>query len=108
MSVAEIAATPIKGTWHPFATGVQAEPSQCSISAFSGNPVRPTAHTSFEATAVTERRLFGRLEPEGFGLGTMVQARPSQCSMRVVLLSEAKSSAWPTAHTSEEETAATP
>src|SRR5919197_6514316 len=42
--------------------------------------------------------------PLGFGLGISCHAVPSQCSVRVVLFKDAKSSAYPTAHTSREAT----
>src|SRR5438477_13085 len=108
MSVAKTAVMPFNGTPHGLGTGVHAEPCQCRIRAFHGKPVWPTAHTSSAATAVTAKSSLGRLEPEGFGLGTIVQAVPSQCSISVVLLSDAKSSACPTAQTSVAERAATP
>src|SRR5262245_29174916 len=105
MSVAEIAVTPASGTPQPLGTAVHEVPCQCRIRAFNGKLVWPTAHTSSADAAVTAKSMLGRLPPEGFGLGTIVQAVPSQCSMSVVLRSDAKSSAWPTAQMSSEETA---
>src|SRR6266511_1355301 len=99
-----MAVTPCRGTLQAFGTAVHTEPFQRRMSHFWGNPVAPTAHTSVEETAATADSPFGRASPARFERGTSRHAAPSQCSGRVVLFSEATSSADPTAHTSLEET----
>jgi len=62
---------------------------------------------SVDVLAFTANSLLGKFDPPGFGLGTMLQAEPSQRSMSVVLFREAKSSAYPTAQTFVEDVAST-
>ncbi len=57
---------------------LQLVPFQCSM---RGTEVRPTVHTSFEATSSTPNRKLP-VEPT-LGLGTTVQAVPFQCWVRV-------------------------
>jgi hypothetical protein len=56
-------------------------------------------------TAATDNRLAFVL-PDGFGLGTTLQLEPSQCSIKVIG-APFDFSAYPTAHTSLAEIAAT-
>src|SRR2546422_5318835 len=63
----------------------QAEPFQCDVSVRSSPPPGldlPTAHTSLEATASTEKRM----SSSTVGLGTMLQTVPLQCIVREWLL----------------------
>ena len=65
-------------------TRVQAVPSQCSASVIVPPPsesVSPTAQTLLEERALTPYRWF--VVTPGLGLGTMDQALPFQCSIRV-------------------------
>ncbi len=85
---------------HPLGIARHRFPLNRRIRAFpSGYPASPTAQTTFDPEAATANSSFGRLEPAGFGLGTIDQVEPFHRSIRVVLFSEAKSSAYPTAQT---------
>src|SRR5438093_9037848 len=105
MSVEETTSTPFSATPQPFLTGRHRVPFHRRISELSGKPTDPTAQTSLAAARSTADRVLGRLDPPGLGLGTIFHAEPFHRSTSVVLLREAKSSAYPTAQTSVEETA---
>src|SRR5262245_21551685 len=82
---------------------LQSAPFQCSVS--PPYPASPTAHTSLLDTAATS---MSRWDQSGFGLGTMRQFDPSQCSVSVAPPSISVSNRQPTAHASVRETDATP
>jgi hypothetical protein len=86
-----IAVTLCSGAPQAFGTTCQDEPFQRRVRAFPGNPVSPTAHTFVEDNATTEYSWFGRESPLGFGLGTSRHEVPSQRTVSVVLLKDAKS-----------------
>src|SRR5215469_1144957 len=82
-------------------------PSQCSISAWLGNPVPvwPTAYTLLDETASSAYKALP--PPFGSGAGTTDQAVPFQCSASVWVPPLA-SSVSPTAQMSVSESAAMP
>src|SRR6266566_3191229 len=106
MSVAETMATPKKRLASVLGLGLETTlqllPFHCSISV--PLPLSPTAHTSLVETAATPKRSLNA--PSGLGLATMLHCLPFQCSMRVCETPLALE-AFPTAHTSLVETAAT-
>src|SRR5690348_3859922 len=73
-------------------------------------PLSPTAHTSVVDTAATPRSSDPEPVPPGLGLGTMLHAVPSQCSVSVWNTVPALVEIWksPTAQTSLAEMAVTP
>src|SRR3984957_15588909 len=110
MSFAEFAANPSKrfdwfalfGPTFGLGTTAQLTPSKCSINvsvaAGSGGATgveKPTAHTSFGASASTAFNLF--VPSPTLGVATLFQFVPSQCIAEVSMLSEPLN---PTAHAS--------
>src|SRR5450432_2043019 len=98
MALGDTATTKLNSLSEPrlgVGTTVQSVPSQCIASVFpltDTTPEKPTAQTSSEATIATPLSRFA--VGETFGLGTTLQAAPSQCIVNV------EAPARPTAHTS--------
>jgi hypothetical protein len=67
----------------------QCRPSQRSMSVrtpTAGWSHDPTAHALADEADVTAARSSGYAAPAGFGLPTLIQAEPFQCSIRVLLV----------------------
>src|SRR5271165_5078922 len=99
----------------PGATGliVQLVPSQCSMRFVNPSPlvsrVCPQAQTLLLETAATPSSRFALPAGPVFGLGTIFQAFPSQCSVRVFCTAPAALDVkFPTAQTSFVAIAVTP
>src|SRR5215813_5742914 len=99
MSDAETTSTPESATPHELRTVFQRDPFQRRMSACSGKPAPPTAHTAVRETASTAFSSLGWSAPPGFGEETIRHRVPFHRSTSVVLFRDAKSSARPTAQT---------
>src|SRR5262245_52875008 len=109
-SVGEIAATPFRTPCRSPGSSdwTHSLPSQCSASGSSPNPLskRPTAQTSFGSATATARSSFSKLP--GLGASTGDHFEPSHRWIATEVGASGSVPIPPTAHASDDVTAATP